>query len=99
MIDSFSCTPFISEHRHRFFKNAVTLIADICHVVMTLPFSSPEKECSVVVSQCQLSAVRRLSCASSGVCSPASTIALKAYSSYNPGPVDLKLGRKYQSAL
>ena len=32
--NSFSCTPFISEWR--FFNNAVTLIADICHTVMTL---------------------------------------------------------------
>ena len=34
MINFFSCTPFISEHR--FLHNAVTLIADIRHIVMTL---------------------------------------------------------------
>ena len=31
---SFSCTPFISENR--FFNSAVTLIADVRHIVMTL---------------------------------------------------------------
>ena len=34
MIDSFSCTPFISERR--FFNNSVTSIADVRHIVMTL---------------------------------------------------------------
>ena len=34
MIDSFSCTPFISDRR--FFNNAVTSIADVRHIVMTL---------------------------------------------------------------
>ena len=34
MIDSFSCTPFISERR--FFNNAVTSIADVHHVVILL---------------------------------------------------------------
>ena len=29
----------------------------------------------------------------------ASTIALKAYSSYTPGPIDLILGRKHQGDL
>ena len=34
VIDSFSCTPFISERR--FSNNAVTWIADVRHIVMTL---------------------------------------------------------------
>ena len=29
----------------------------------------------------------------------ASTIALKAYSSYTPGPIDSKLGRKHRGVL
>ena len=34
IIDSFSCTPFISEHR--FCNNAVTSFADFRHIVMVL---------------------------------------------------------------
>ena len=51
-----------------------------------LIFSSPEQE---VVSQCPSCVVRRA----------ASTIALKAYSSYTPGPIDLILGRKHRGDL
>ena len=45
----------------------------------------------LMVSYCgqSMSVVRR----------PASTIALKAYSSYTPGPIDLILGRKHQGDL
>ena len=41
---------------------------------------------AIVVSQCPSSVVRRA----------ASTIALKTYSSYTPGPIDLILGRKHR---
>ena len=53
-------------------------------------FSSPEHEV-LMVSYCgqSMSVVRRA----------ASTIALKAYSSYTPGPIDLILGRKHQGDL
>ena len=53
-------------------------------------FSSPEHEV-LMVSYCgqSMSIVRRA----------ASTIALKAYSSYTPGPIDLILGRKHQGDL
>ena len=52
--------------------------------------SSPEHEV-LMVSYCgqSMSVVRRA----------ASTIALKAYSSYTPGPIDLILGRKHQGDL
>ena len=49
-----------------------------------------------MVSQCPLCVVRR---ASSVVCRAVSTIALKAYSSYTPGPVDLIPGRKHRGDL
>ena len=54
------------------------------------PFvSSPEHEV-LMVSYCQsMSVVRRA----------ASTIALTAYSSYTPGPIDLILGRKHRGDL
>ena len=53
-------------------------------------FSSPEHEV-LMVSYCgqSMSVVRR---ASSVVRRAASTIALKAYSSYTPGPIDLMVG-------
>ena len=51
-------------------------------------FSSPEHEV-LMVSYCGQSVVRR----------GASTIALKAYSSYTPGPIDSILGRKHQGDL
>ena len=53
-------------------------------------FSSPEHEV-LMVSYCgqSMSVVRRA----------ASTIALKAYSSYTPGSIDLILGRKHQGDL
>ena len=53
-------------------------------------FSSPEHKV-LMVSYCgqSMSVVRRA----------ASTIALKAYSSYTPGPIDLILGRKHQGDL
>ena len=53
-------------------------------------FSSPEQEV-LMVSYCgqSMSVVRRA----------ASTIALKAYSSYTPGPIDLILGRKHRGDL
>ena len=52
--------------------------------------SSPEHEV-LMVSCCgqSMSVVRRA----------ASTIALKAYSSYTPGPIDLILGRKHRGDL
>ena len=52
--------------------------------------SSPEHE-MLMVSCCgqSMSVVRRA----------ASTIALKAYSSYTPGPIDSILGRKHQDDL
>ena len=52
--------------------------------------SSPEHEV-LMVSYCgqSMSVVRRA----------ASTIALKAYSSYTPGPIDLILGRKHRGDL
>ena len=55
--------------------------------------SSPEHEV-LMVSYCGqlMSIVCRLSCV---VHRAASTIALKAYSSYTPGPIDSILGRKH----
>ena len=52
--------------------------------------SSPEHEV-LMVSYCgqSMSVISRV----------ASTIALKAYSSYTPGPIDLILGRKYRGDL
>ena len=52
--------------------------------------SSPEHEV-LMVSYCGQSL--------SVVCRAASTIALKAYSSNIPGPIDLMLGRKHQGDL
>ena len=54
--------------------------------------SSPEHEV-LMVSYCgqSMSVIRCASCVS--------TIALKAYSSYTPGPIDLILGRKHRSDL
>ena len=66
--------------------------------------SSPEHEV-LMVSYCgqSMSVVRRPSSvvrrASSVVRRAASTIALKAYSSCTPGPIDLILGRKHQGDL
>ena len=59
--------------------------------------SSPEHEV-LMVSYCgqSMSVVRRLSCV---LRRAASTIALKAYSSYTPGPIDLILGRKHRGDL
>ena len=56
--------------------------------------SSPEHEV-LMVSYCgqSMSVVRHV------VRRAASTIALKAYSSYTPGPIDLILGRKHQGDL
>ena len=45
MIDSFSFTPCISERR--FFNNAVTSIADVCHILMTLPWRLLTSLCPV----------------------------------------------------
>ena len=62
------------------------------------PFvSSPEHEV-LMVSYCgqSMSVVHRPSCV---VRHAASTIALKAYSSYTPGPIDSILGRKHQGDL
>ena len=59
----------------------------------------------LMVSYCgqSVSVVRRLSSVvrrpSSVVRRAASTIALKAYSSYTPGPIDLILGRKHRGDL
>ena len=60
-------------------------------------FSSPEHEV-LMVSYCgqSMSVVHRASCV---VRRAASTIALKAYSSYTPGPIDLILGRKHRGDL
>ena len=60
-------------------------------------FSSPEHEV-LMVSYCgqSMSVVHR---ASSVVRRAASTIALKAYSSYTPGPIDLIRGRKHRGDL
>ena len=52
--------------------------------------SSPEHEV-LMVSYCGQSM--------SGLRRAASTIALKAYSSYTPGPIDLILGRKHRGDL
>ena len=53
-------------------------------------FSSPEHEVLILSYSGQsMSAIRRA----------ASTIALKAYSSYTPGPIDLILGRKHRDDL
>ena len=52
--------------------------------------SSPEHEV-LMVNYCGQSM--------SVVCRAASTIALKAYSSYTPGPIDSILGRKHQGDL
>ena len=64
---------------------------------MCAVFSSPELEV-LMVSYCgqSMSVVRR---PSSVVRRAASTIALKAYSSYTPGPIDLILGRKHRGDL
>ena len=51
---------------------------------------------SMSVVRCALSVVRRLSCV---VSCAASTIALKAYSSYHPGPIESLLGRKGRGDL
>ena len=61
--------------------------------------SSPEHEVhkvAIVIGQCPSSVVRR---ASSVDRRAASIIALKAFSSYTPGPTDSKLGRKYRGDL
>ena len=60
-------------------------------------FSSPEHEV-LMVSYCgqSMSVVHR---ALSVVCRAASTIALKAYSSYTPWPIDSILGRKHWADL
>ena len=59
--------------------------------------SSPEHEV-LMVSYCgqSMSVLRR---ALFVVCRAATTIALKAYSSYTPGPIDSILGRKHQGDL
>ena len=56
---------------------------------MTSIISSPEHEV-LMVSYCGPSSVVRRA---------ASTIALKAYSCYTPGPIDLILGRKHRGDL
>ena len=58
--------------------------------ILAAIFSSPEHKV-LMVSDCgqSMSVVRRA----------ASTIALKAYSSYTLGPIDLILGRKHQGDL
>ena len=67
-------------------------------------FSSPEHEV-LMVSYCgqSMSVVRRALCVvrrpSCVVRRAASTIALKAYSSYTPWPIDSILGRKHQGDL
>ena len=60
-------------------------------------FSSPEHKV-LMVSFCgqSMSVVHR---SLSVVRRAASTIALKAYSSYTPGPIDLILGRKHRGDL
>ena len=60
-------------------------------------FSSPEHEV-LMVSYCGQS-MSVVHCPSCVVHRAASTIALKAYSSYTPGPIDLILGRKHQGDL
>ena len=64
---------------------------------MVYIISSREHE-ELMVSYCgqSISVVRR---ASSVVRRAASTIALKAYSSYTPGPIDSILGRKHRDDL
>ena len=57
-------------------------------------FSSPEHEV-LMVSYCGQS-MSVVHCASYVVRRVASTIDLKAYSSYTPGPIDLVLGRKHR---
>ena len=67
-------------------------------------FSSPEHEV-LMVSYCgqSMSVVRHASCGVRHtlcvVRRPASTIALKAYSSYTPEPIDSILGRKHRGDL
>ena len=60
-------------------------------------FRSPEHEVGMV-SHCgqSMSVVHHGSC---GMRHAAWTIALKAYSSYTPGPIDLILGRKHQGEM
>ena len=72
------------------------ILPDIVFKCRSLVFSSflahLSTTCSwwaIVVSQCLSCVVRRA----------ASTIALKAYSSYTPGPIDSILGRKHQGDL
>ena len=57
------------------------------------PLVSSTEHKVLMVSYCgqSMSVVRPASCGS--------TIALKAYSSYTPGPVDLILGRKHQGDM
>ena len=63
----------------------------------TSVFSSPEHQVLMVSYSGQsMSVVRR---ASYVVHRAASTVALKAYSSYIPGPIDLILGRNHRSDL
>ena len=64
---------------------------------LSFVFSSPEHEV-LMVSYCRqsMSVIRRPSCV---VRRAASTTALKAYSSYTLGPIDLILGRKHQGDL
>ena len=65
--------------------------------IQVIFISSPEHEV-LMVSYCgqSMSVVRRPSCV---VRRASSTIALKAYSSYTPGPIDLILGRKHRGDL
>ena len=90
------------------FKSGQVDIREVLFVIMMFfcssVVSSPEHEV-LMVSYCgqSMSVVRRPSFvvrrASSVVRRAASTIALKAYSSYTPGPIDLILGRKHQGDL
>ena len=64
--------------------------ADFQQVSLVLFFSSPEHEV-LMVTYCSQS-VSIVRCV-------ASTIALKAYSSYTPGPIDSILGRKHRGDL
>ena len=70
----------------------------ICLIMKFSSFiSSPEHEVLMVSYFGQsMSVVRRPSCV---VRRAASTIALKAYSSYTPGPINLILGRKHRGDL
>ena len=67
-----------------------------CYALFLAHLSTKCSWWAIVVSQCPSCFVRR---ASYVIRRAASTIALKAYSAYTPGPIDLILGRKHRGDL